>query len=97
MPEYLVRPMPPQIAPALTQKFRDVETATIGHSRHWGFMDGGIRPLLRGARVAGTAVTLAIPAQDSTLLHHAMGLLRPGDFLVIDRLGDDKHACWGGG
>ena len=97
MPEYLVRPMPPQIAPALTAKFARVETATIGHSRHWGIMDGGIRPLLRGARVAGTAVTLAIPAQDSTLLHHAMGLLRPGDFLVIDRLGDDKHACWGGG
>jgi len=23
--------------------------------------------------------------------------LRPGDILVVDRLGDDKHACWGGG
>jgi regulator of RNase E activity RraA len=31
------------------------------------------------------------------LLHHALGLLRPGDILVVDRLGDDKHACWGGG
>jgi 4-hydroxy-4-methyl-2-oxoglutarate aldolase len=42
-------------------------------------------------------VTLAIPGPDSTLLHHALGLLRPGDILVIDRLGDDRHACWGGG
>ena len=42
-------------------------------------------------------MTLAIPGQDSTLLHHALGLLRPGDILVVDRLGDDKHACWGGG
>jgi len=45
----------------------------------------------------GPAVTLAIPGPDSTLLHHALGLLRPGDVLVVDRLGDDKYACWGGG
>ena len=74
-----------------------VETATVGHSQHWGFMDRGIQPLLRDKRIAGTAVTLAIPGQDSTLLHHTLGLLRPGDILVVDRLGDDKHACWGGG
>ena len=60
-------------------------------------MDRGIQPLLQRQRIAGTAVTLAIPGQDSTLLHHALGLLRPGDILVVDRLGDDKHACWGGG
>ena len=42
-------------------------------------------------------MTLAIPGQDSTLLHHTLGLLRPGDILIVDRLGDDKHACWGGG
>jgi regulator of RNase E activity RraA len=97
MPEYLINPMPAQIAPELVAKLEKVETATVGHSRHWGFMDRGIQPLLRRKRVAGTAVTLAIPGQDSTLLHHALGLLRPGDILVVDRLGDDKHACWGGG
>jgi regulator of RNase E activity RraA len=30
------------------------------------------------------------------MLHHALGLVRPGDFLVIDRCGDGRHACWGG-
>ena len=30
-------------------------------------------------------------------MHHALGLLRPGDILLVDRLGDDRHACWGGG
>jgi 4-hydroxy-4-methyl-2-oxoglutarate aldolase len=97
MSQYRVKDMPPQIAPALIEKLVKVETATVGHTRHWGFMDRGIQPLLRRKRVAGTAVTLAIPGQDSTLLHHALGLLRPGDILVVDRLGDDKHACWGGG
>jgi regulator of RNase E activity RraA len=89
--------MPAVVAPAVVAKLRQVETATVGHWRHWGFMDRRIQPLLPEKRVAGTAVTLAIPAQDSTLLHHALGLLRPGDILVVDRLGDDKHACWGGG
>jgi 4-hydroxy-4-methyl-2-oxoglutarate aldolase len=97
MPDYRIRPMPPQIAPELVAKLLKVETATVGHSRHWGFMDRGIQPLLRTKRIAGTAVTLAIPGPDSTLLHHALGLLRPGDILVVDRLGDDRHACWGGG
>ncbi|MFT5394157.1 MAG: 4-hydroxy-4-methyl-2-oxoglutarate aldolase [Gammaproteobacteria bacterium] len=62
-----------------------------------GFMDPAIQCVLPGKRVAGTAVTLALPGQDSTLLHHIIGLLRPGDFLCIDRLGDHKHACLGGG
>lgn len=96
-PEYKVGPMPAQLAPAVVAKLAQVETATIGHTRHWGFMDRRIQSLLPEKRIAGTAVTLAIPAQDSTLLHHALGLLRPGDILVVDRLGDDKHACWGGG
>lgn len=97
MPDYVVNPMPEPLAPDLVSLLERVETATIGHSRHWGFMDRGIQPLLRRRRVAGVAVTLAIPGPDSTLLHHALGLLRQGDVLVVDRLGDDRHACWGGG
>ena len=31
------------------------------------------------------------------MLHHIIQFLRPGDILCIDRLGDDKHACLGGG
>ena len=94
---YVVRDMPDQVAPSLIAKYATVETATVGHRRHMGFMDGAIQRVLPGRRVAGTAVTLALPGQDSTLLHHIVGLLRPGDFLCIDRLGDRKHACLGGG
>ena len=96
MTDYRIGPMPLQLPAALIRKLEQVETATVGHSRHWGFMDRGIQPLLRAKRIAGTAVTLAIPGPDSTLLHHALGLLRPGDILVVDRLGDQRHACWGG-
>jgi 4-hydroxy-4-methyl-2-oxoglutarate aldolase len=97
MPKYDIDPMPLQISAEVIALLEQTETATVGHWRHWGFCDRRIQPLLRRKRVAGTAVTLAIPGPDSTLLHHALGLLRPGDILVVDRLGDDRHACWGGG
>ncbi|WP_192384690.1 RraA family protein [Mesorhizobium silamurunense] len=97
MTDYRINPMPEPLPPSLVEKLQKVQTATVGHLRQWGFMDRRIRPLLRGKRVAGVAVTVAIPGPDSTLLGHALGLLRPGDFVVVDRLGDDRYACWGGG
>ncbi len=95
---YVIKDMPKQVAPALIDKCSQTETATVGHIRHMGFAHRGIQHAL-GLRetIAGTAVTLAIPGQDSTLLHHIIQYLRPGDVLCIDRLGDDKHACLGGG
>ncbi len=94
---YVLRDLPAQIPPTLLAKARRAETATIGHRRQLGFVDRRIQGLLAERRIAGTAVTLALPGQDSTLLHHVIALLRPDDVLVIDRLGDDRHACLGGG
>ncbi|MGE0800095.1 MAG: RraA family protein [Lautropia sp.] len=94
---YTLRDLPPPLPAELADALAEVETATVGHFHLFGFMNRRIQPLLRGKRVVGTAVTVAIPGADSTLLHHATGLLRPGDVLVVDRLGDDHHACWGGG
>lgn len=94
---FIVNNMPQQISAELLEKCARVETATVGHRRHMGFVDRRIQSVLKGRRIAGCAVTLALPGQDSTLLHHIIQFLRPNDILVIDRLGDDKHACLGGG
>jgi regulator of RNase E activity RraA len=94
---YVIASMPAQIETDLLEKAQRVETATIGHRRQMGFVDPSIQAVLPGRRIAGTAVTLALPGQDSTLLHHIIQFLRPDDILVIDRLGDHKHACLGGG
>lgn len=93
---YTVKDMPASVPQKLVELLAGVETATIGHWRHIGFMNRAIHAMVRGRRVVGTAVTVAIPGPDSTMLHHALGLLRPGDILVVDRLGDERHACWGG-
>ena len=93
---FILNDMPPPIAEESLRLLGEVETATVGHFRHAGFMDPRLRPVIGGHRVVGTAVTVSIAGPDSTLLHHVMGLVRPGDFLVVDRCGDERHACWGG-
>ncbi|MGF6177760.1 RraA family protein [Ensifer sp. 4252] len=97
MPEFRVEPMPTSASSGLLEELEKIETASVGHLRYTGFMDGGVLPVDRGQRArVGTAVTLALPAMCSTLLHYALSHLRPGDMLVIDRLGDTRHACLGG-
>ena len=98
MKKYRIGPMPPALDPEITAGFEKVEVATMGHFVHRGFVRHEIRPLgpIQGTMV-GRAITVAIPATDSTLLHHVMSIVEPGDVLVIDRLGDDRHACLGGG
>ena len=93
---FQLQPLPEPLPQSLVSLLERVETATIGHVLHSGFVDPAIRAVLPDKRVAGTAVTLRIPGPDSTLLHHVLSLVRPGDFLVIDRAGDTRHACWGG-
>lgn len=93
---FIVNPMPQQIDASLVTLLERVETATVGHFKHSGFVDRHIRAVLPSKRVAGTAVTLRIPHADSTLLHYLTAHVRPGDIVVIDRCHDDKHACWGG-
>ncbi|MGV2872791.1 RraA family protein [Colwellia sp. E150_009] len=95
---YKINKMPPRINTELLELAQQAETATIGHFLHMGFAHRSIKHNSSMSKtVTGTAVTLALPSIDSTLLHHIVSLIRPGDILVIDRLGDDKYACLGGG
>jgi len=94
---FVVNDPPQQIAADLTALLRQAEPATIGHFRHVGFMDPGVRSLLSGHRIAGTAVTVRCFGPDTAIVHYALGKLRPGDVLVIDRAGDMRHAACGGG
>src|SRR3984885_14288614 len=94
---FVVNDPPPQIDTEMVALLRQAEPATIGHFRHVGFMDPGLRSLLSGHRIAGTAVTVRCFGPDTTMVHYALGRLRTGDVLVIDRAGDTRHAACGGG
>jgi regulator of RNase E activity RraA len=88
--------LPPQLSPALVQKLVRAEPATIGHFRHWGFMDPGLKAMQQDVRIAGPAVTVRAPGMDGTIVGYALGQVRRGDVLVIDRAGDHRHAAFGG-
>ncbi len=94
---YKMNRMPDPIPQAKLDRLAKLETATIGHFYHYGFVDPAIQPVLPGQVVAATVATLAIPGLDSTLLHHCLSQVGPGYFMAVDRLGDRKYACWGGG
>jgi regulator of RNase E activity RraA len=55
-----------------------------------------LRAVIPDRRVAGTAVTVRSPGNDGFLVTHSLGLVRAGDFLVVDRCGDRHHAGLGG-
>lgn len=93
---YRMADLPAALNASLIKNLAKVEAATAGHYYHDRFMDCALRPVIDGVRIAGTAVTLSIPGADSTLLYHALDRVRPGDVLVIDRAGDQRHAAWGG-
>lgn len=48
-----------------------------------GLMDTGMRPIQHGARVAGSAVTVICPPGDNMMIHAAVEVIQPGDFLVV--------------
>jgi regulator of RNase E activity RraA len=94
---FTINEPPAPIDPDLLALLKRAEPATIGHFRHVGFMDPGVRCLLSNHRIAGTAVTVRCFGPDTAIVHYALGKLRAGDVLVIDRAGDLRHAACGGG
>ncbi|GGE31879.1 4-hydroxy-4-methyl-2-oxoglutarate aldolase [Agaricicola taiwanensis] len=94
---FTLKDLPAQVDPDLLALLVKAEPATIGHFRHEGFMDPDVRALLPDRRIAGTAVTIRFAGMDSTIVHYALSHIRPGDVLVMDRMGDRRHAACGGG
>ena len=93
---FTLNKLPSTLPAALVEKLVKAEPATIGHFRNSGFMDPGIRAMQPDVRIAGPAVTVRAPGMDGTIVGYALGQLRRGDVLVIDRAGDHRHAAFGG-
>jgi len=93
---FTVNPLPPQLDADLLALLARAEPASIGHDQVTGFMEPGMKAMQQGMRAAGTAVTIQQPGMDGSMLSYAMGKLRRGDILVIDRCGEMRHASFGG-
>lgn len=88
--------LPPPCEPQLLALLKQVEPATIGHFHDRGFLGNAVRAVVPVPRTVGTAVTVRCEGSDGSILHYALGELRAGDLLVVDRGGDEAIACIGG-
>ena len=94
----IVNPRLDSTVPAdLLAQLRQIAPATIGHMLEHEFMDPGLRPIISRFNFAGPAVTVRCFGTDNAIVHYAVDAARPGDVIVVDRLGDMRYACWGGG
>lgn len=94
---FVLNELPKQLPKELTDLLAKAEPATIGHFLDFGFADPELRALLPDKRIAGTVVTCRFAGIDGSIMHYALGQLRPGDVLVVDRAGERRHAACGGG
>lgn len=96
MQPYRINDRHPPLSRELIALMGEADTATIGHVEHLGFVSHGVLPVFP-AKAVGSALTVAAPGRDGTVIYRAVDLLMPGDFLVIARVDGDDIACVGGG
>ena len=60
-----------------------------------GLMKSTMRPIYRGARIAGSAITVLNHPGDNWMIHVAMELCQQGDVLVVGVSDEDEHGMFG--
>lgn len=83
----------------LVERLEAISPNDVGHHRHFGFPSADVSYMDTGSSgplsVAGPALTVRIPPEDSTMVHKATELAEEGDVIVVDMQGHTEHAPWG--
>ena len=58
-------------------------------------MHADIKPIIEGANVAGSAVTVQCIVGDNLIVHKAIYVAEPGDIIVVDVRGHKDTSVWG--
>jgi len=83
----------------LLERLESISPNDVGHHLHFGFPSAELSYMDTGPsgplKVAGPAVTVRIPPEDSTMVHKATEVAEEGDVIVVDMQGHTEHAPWG--
>jgi 4-hydroxy-4-methyl-2-oxoglutarate aldolase len=93
---YLKIPRPPAeyVTRGLSCPMSDLYEGLDAATRDEGLMSPEMRPLNRGLRIFGPAITVLCAPGDNLVLHKALLLAQPGDVLVVQG-GRPSGAQWG--
>jgi 4-hydroxy-4-methyl-2-oxoglutarate aldolase len=81
---HVVNQSPERTKLDIVDAFAGLGVATVHEAQgRTGLMRPRIKPIWKGAHIAGTAVTVSIPPNDNWMLHVAVEQCRPGDVLVV--------------
>jgi 4-hydroxy-4-methyl-2-oxoglutarate aldolase len=73
-----------------------MSTATIHEAMgRKGALDSHIKPISRGMKLAGPAITVEAPFGDNLMLHKAIEVAGPGDVIVCNAGGGTEAGVWG--
>jgi 4-hydroxy-4-methyl-2-oxoglutarate aldolase len=82
--------------PALVDAFGVFGVATIHEAQgQTGLLAARIEPVLSGAHVSGSAVTVAVPVGDNWMVHVAIEQCREGDIVVVAPAAASEHGYLG--
>jgi 4-hydroxy-4-methyl-2-oxoglutarate aldolase len=82
--------------PALVDAFGVLGVATVHEAQgQTGLLAARIEPVLPGAHVSGSAVTVAVPVGDNWMVHVAIEQCREGDIVVVAPAAASEHGYLG--
>ena len=75
----VINPMPAPIDEELLARYRGVSFPTLGHYLEAGATTGAIAAVWKPVKIVGRAITVRTVSPDSTLVHHVMDRIGPGE------------------